>query len=168
MPFNLDHCIDAVADSLELTEGVGIIHTRRRLIRDEQSARAVLFDEDSGLINGWMVTPAAAATSVTVRNPGMQTAIPIGGGGGNLTTYQVQIEAYFGIDDANASEVTFRNTCERVVARLNAIGKLTAEMTFQLPADIETFGYTMFGGVFLLHSATIRAGFQGRVAYDGS
>jgi hypothetical protein len=165
--FNLEHCIEAVAASLEATAGVGMIHTRRRLVRTEQDAHAHFFHEEEGRINGWTITLAGSATSVTERHPGLRTTVPVANNG-NLVTYQLEIEAYYGIDDAAASEVAFRAVCESVIGRMNAIGKLTNDMTAQLPTDIETFGYVTFAGMFMLHFARIRTGFQGRAVYAGS
>lgn len=155
-------CATALATVLATVTGIGQIHTRRRIIRDEQALKTLMFVSAQNRINGWMISPAAANTTVTDRGPGHH-GIGVAGGGNALTTFQFQIEGYFGIDDAAASEDTFRDLSWDVARTINSYGLLNiAGISHQLPADVEQFGYIMLAGFSLLHYARIGVGFRGR------
>lgn len=145
----------------EVTDG-GQVHQYRRIIRDEQALRNLMWDGANDRINGWMISPANAEPAVTVRHPGYQ-AIGQSGGGQAETVFQFQIEAYFGIDDANASEVTFRDLVWQVADTLNGYGLLDIPGVIeQLPAQVGQFGYVMLAGFTFLHYARIDIAFRGR------
>lgn len=153
-------CRQAMANLLATVPGMGVVHQRRRIIREEQAIRDLLFS--GGRINGWMISPAASNTTVSERNPG-HTGIGVKGGGNILTTMQWQIEGYFGIDDAAGSEATFGDLAWGVADELNSYGALAIPgITHQLPADVEQFGYIMLAGFTLCHYARIGVGFRGR------
>jgi hypothetical protein len=161
-------CRAGLAAFLATVPDIGRIHQQRRIMRDEKGVKAVLFNPTTtvggraGWINGWMVSPAGANTTVTVRNPG-HAGIGISGGGNNLTTFQWQIEGYFGIDDANDTEQVFSDLAWSVANRLNGYGALgITGITMQLPADVEQFGYAFVAGWALLHYARIGVAFTGR------
>lgn len=160
MPFTPDGCRVALAAALATVPGIGVIHEYRRIIRDEQSARVHLFDGTR--INGWMIAPAGSNTAINVRNPGFQ-GIGTQGGGQVLTTFQFQIEAYYGLDDPGASEKTFMDLAWGVVLHLNRFGALAISgITHQLPADLEQVGFAMFANFYLVHYARIGIGFTGK------
>ncbi len=161
-------CRTNLAAFLATVPGIGTVHTYRRIMRDERGAKAVLWHPTTqvganpvGWMNAWMISPAGQATTVTERNPG-HAAIGASGGGNNLTTFQWTIEGYFGIDDANATELTFGDLAWDVAHRLNGYGGLFAGVTYQLPADVEQLGYAFVAGWALLHYARIGVGFRGR------
>lgn len=161
MAFTPAGCRAALAAVLATVPGIGVVHQRRRIVRNEQDAKTHLFDGTR--INGWMISPAASNTAISERNPGFN-AIGVSGGGRILTTLQWQIEGYYGIDDVAGSETTFSDLAFTVAMTINKIGLLNISgITHQLPADIEQQGYAMFAGLLLLHYCRIGVGFRGQV-----
>lgn len=160
MAFSPDACRVALAAALQAVPGVGRVHQYRRIVRDEQSARVHLFDGTR--INGWLVAPAGSNFSVNVRNPGF-AGIGVKAGGQVMTTFQFQVEAYYGLDDPGESERVFADLVWAAVADLNSYGALPISgIVHQLPADVEQFGYAMFANFYLVHYARIGIGFQGK------
>jgi hypothetical protein len=157
----------ALLDTLPgITGGLGRVHTRRRIVRDENAIRQLLVGPNSpdGKVNAWMIYPAAANTTVTQRHPGHH-GIGIQGGGNVMTTFQWAIDAYGAIDDSDEarSEETFQDLAWSVADTLNSYGLLAITgLVMQLPADIEQFGYVMLGNFAFYHYARIGVGFQGR------
>ena len=155
-------CVTALANLLATVPGMGVVHQRRRIIRDEQAIRDLLFAQAQNRINAWMISPAASNTTVTDRNPG-HAGKGVKGGGNVFTTFQWQIEGYFGIDDAAASEATFRDLSWAVADEMNAYGLLDIPgIVHQLQADVEQFGYILLAGLTLCHYARIGVAFQGK------
>lgn len=162
-------CRAALAALIETVPGIGagagIIHQRRRILRTEQDIKTLLVGSapaSAGLVNAWMVSPAATATSVTTRHPGFK-GIGVKGGGQALTVMQWQVEAYYQINDGAASETTFHDLVWTVVNELNQYGGLSIPgLVEQLPADIEQFGYIMLAGLALYHYAKVQIAFHGR------
>lgn len=148
-----------------ITAGAGIVHQRRRILRTELDIKTLLVGTNpasAGLVNGWMISPAATATTVTERHPGFN-AIGAKGGGQVLTTMQWQIEGFYQINDAAASENTFHDLAWAVTNELNQYGGLAiAGLVHQLGADIEQFGFIMFTGLSLMHYCKIQCAFQGK------
>ena len=160
MAFNLNECRTALAVALAAVPGIGRVHEYRRIVRDENSARLHLFDGTR--INGWMIAPSASNTAVNTRHPGF-TGIGVQGGGQVMTTFQLQIEGYYGLDDPGASEKAFGDLADAVILHLNRYGSLAISgVVHQLPADIEQFGYAMFANFYLVHYARIGIGFSGK------
>lgn len=161
-------CRDNLATFLATVPGMGTVHKQRRIMRDEVGAKGVLWHAGTqvgtnpvGWINAAMISPAGANTTVTERNPGHR-GIGVSGGGNNLTTFQWQIELYYGIDDRYATEITAADLAWDVATRLNGYGALFAGVSHQLPADVEQLGYAFVAGWALLHYARIGIGFRGR------
>lgn len=160
MAFEPNACRVALAAALNAVAGIGRVHEYRRIVRDEQTARVHLWDGTR--INGWMIAPAGSNTSVNVRNPGF-SGIGVKAGGQVMTTFQFQIEAYYGIDDPAGSERVFMDLAWAVVKDLNSYGALNISgIVHQLPADLELFGYAMFAQFYLVHYAKIGIGFTGK------
>lgn len=155
-------CVTTIAAVLATIGGIGNIHQYRRIIREEDQVNAHLFHTGQGRVNAWMISPSGANTTVTERHPG-HAGIGVKGGGNVLTTFQFQIEGYFGIDDTNASEQTFRDLSWAVADEFNAYGAIGIPgITHQLPCDLEQFGFAMVANFHLLHYCRIGIGFQGR------
>lgn len=153
---------DALAALLATVSGVGVVYKRRRIVRDENTARQILVPSGSvdGKVNAWMIYPAPNTTTVTERHPGMKRAAK--GGGNNITTMQWQIDAMFTVDDAAESEITAFDLAWAVADELNAYGVLDIPgAIMQLPADVEMFGFINMGNFVLYHYARISVAFQG-------
>lgn len=141
--------------------GAGKIHRYRRIIRNEAAIKALLANS-TGVVNAWMISPAAASTTVSERHPGFR-GIGVKGGGRAMSVMQWQIEGYYQIDDAAASEETFGDLVDLVHRELNSYGTLSiAGVTEQLPADVEQFGYIMLAGMALYHYCRIGVAFRGQ------
>lgn len=154
----------ALAALLATVSGIGVIHTRRRIIRDENAIRQLLVPSGNaeGHVNAWMIYPAGASTTVTKRNPGHHGK-GIKGGGNVFTTFQWQIDFYHYIDDAAATETTAFDLAWAVADELNAYGQLNIDgLVDQLPADVEQFGFVTLANFALYHYARIGVGFHGR------
>jgi len=155
-------CVDAIAAVIATVPNSGQVHKFRRVMRDEVSVKARLWDPVNSRMCGWMISPAAANTAITERNPG-HAGIGVKGGGNNFTTFQFTIEGYFTLDDANGSEATWRDLVWAVADEFNAYGALNISgVSHQLPCDVEQFGFVMLAGWGLLHYARIGIGFRGR------
>jgi hypothetical protein len=158
-------CADAVVAILNgiagISSGAGQVHARRRIVRSEGDIRAVMAG-NGGKVNCWMVSPAAADATVTERHSGFN-AIGQAGGGRVLVTYQLQVEAYFYIDDGAGTEETFRDLVDTVAMTLNGYGVLNIPgAIFQLPCNVEQFGFIMLAGLGLYHYARLGIGFRGQ------
>lgn len=165
----------AIAALITTVPGAGTrVHTQRRIVRDEQAMKRHLFDASLNKICGWMVSPAPSATAVPDVRPGY-VGHGVKGGGNVLTAFQFQIEAFHVLDDVNDSEQVFGDLVWAVADEFNAYGSIPAAaadgggslaVTFgldrQLPCAIDSFGYIMFAGSFLLHYARLDLGFIGR------
>lgn len=153
-----------LAAILATVPGMGIVHQRRRVIRDEQAVRDLLCPSGSDKINAWMIYPSSAATTVTTRGPGHR-GIGVSGGGNDFTAFQWLIDAYYQLDDASSSESVFYDLAWEVVRTVNSYGLLAITgLTHQGPMDIEQFGFANVAGVVLTHYARLQVMFQGRPA----
>jgi hypothetical protein len=160
-------CVDAVAALLAalpgITGGLGKVYKRRRIVRNEADVKAILAGT-GGKVNAWMVYPSAAGTTVTQRNPGFKGIGQKGGAEGNVnTTMQFSVDVYYQIDDVNGSEETFRDLVWAAVTEMNSYGTLPIPgIVFQVPTDVEQFGFIALAGAGLYHYARISCGFMGR------
>jgi hypothetical protein len=158
----------AIAALIATVPSSGQVHQQRRVIRDERALKTLLADPVTGRICGWMISPSPAGTAIPIVNPGY-VGHGVKGGGNVLTTFQFQIEGFYGLDDASNSEQTFADLAWAVCDEFNAYGSIPAAgggaiagLDRQLPTSIEQFGYIMFAGAFLLHYARLELGFIGR------
>lgn len=155
-------CVIAIADLLATVPGAGRVHAQRRIVRTEQQLKALFWDEAESRICGWMIAPSPSTTTVTERHPG-HAGKGVKGGGNAFTTFQFQIEGYFGLDDAHDSEAVWRDLTWAVASEFNAYGLLNiADVVQQLPCDVEQFGYAVLAGAPLVHYARLTIGFNGR------
>ncbi len=145
-----------------IAAGAGRVHERRRIIRNEAAIKSLL-SNPAGKVNAWMISPAAGNTTVTTRNPGFK-GIGQKGGGQVMSTFQWQIEGYYQIDDVLSSETVFNDLVFAVMLDLNSYGTLAIPgVVYQLPADVEQFGYIMLAGLALYHYCRIGVAFQGKI-----
>ncbi len=155
---------EALAALLATMPAVGIVHQRRRTIRDEQGVRKLLVPsgDRTGRVNAWMIYPSPATTTVSERQPGF-FGKGVKGGGVVMTTMQWSIDAYYQLDDEAGSEETFFDLVWSVADEINSYGQLAIDgLVHQLPADVDQFGFVMLAGSFLYHYAKIDIGFQGK------
>lgn len=157
-------CADALEAAINAMPNMGRVYKRRRPMKDDKTAKAILWAADLSRMQAWFISPAAANTTVVERNPGFR-GIGVQGGGDVQATLQWQIEGYCTLDDANDSETIFRDAVWNLSLELNKYGALNIPgVTHQLPADIEQFSYAFVAGWALLHYARIGIGFRGVAA----
>jgi hypothetical protein len=162
MAFTPGACVTAIAALIATVPKSGRVHAYRRAIRSEPQLKALLWDETEARVCGWMISPSPSTTTVSERHPGHHGK-GVKGGGNVMTTFQFQIEGYFGIDDAKASEMLWRDLTWAVASECNAYGLLNiAEVSHQLPCDVDQFGYASLAGFALVHYARLSVGFTGR------
>lgn len=155
-------CIAGVKTLVESVSGIGLVHDYRRIVRAEQDVKTLLHHPATGAVNAWMVALSPDSTAISQRNPG-HPGIGVKGGGNVLTTFQVQIEGYYGINDAAASEKTFRNLAWAVTDEANAYGLLNITgLVFQGPAQLHTVGFSLLANQWLFHYCRITLDLQGR------
>jgi hypothetical protein len=161
-------CRQAIQALLLTVPNIGQVHTRRRVVRDEQTLKTYLWDDVNGRICGWFISPARAGTVQTERHPGY-----IGhgakGGGNVFSTFRFQIEGIFGLNDAADSETTFSSLVYAVADEFEAYGSIPAAgggmipgLVEQLPISVEEFGYVAFAGAPLCHYTRMEIAFRGR------
>jgi hypothetical protein len=158
-PANL---IAQIVADLQAVPGIGLVYDRRRDVRDEPTARAIWYHEGQNRIHAWSVSLGEPAVNV-VRAPGFGPRAS-GQAGQVFGDIGIVIEAVFGIDDANASEVTFRNLVWDVQTRFNAIGLITADVVKQEPLRWERFGYLALAGMWRAHYAKLTCRYAGKLS----
>ncbi len=149
-----------------IAHGVGIVHTRRRIIRNEDEINALLVGpaHPEHKVNAWMVYPASNGTARTERHPGY-TGIGVKGGGRAMTTFRWSIDGYGAIDDAEGSEETFQDLAFLVADTFNKYGIVAIPgVVMQRPANLEQFGYIALANFALFHYARIDIEFEGQTA----
>lgn len=154
MAFDPETVIAAYVAKLGTIVGVGHVYDFKRDVKDEPTAQRIWFYEPENRINAWSVTLASASPVTTKRDPGFG---PIGSGqAGRVTSgVQIAIDAVFGIDDAAASEKTFRALVWTVMHAINGEGRLVAEFTHQEAMNWDQFGFLMLAGMYHVHYARL-------------
>jgi hypothetical protein len=106
---------------------------------------------------------AFAANNPVIADKGMGfKGVGQPGGGLVMTTVGFQIEAYYGLDDANDSEEAFANLAWLVASTLNSYGKLLDDVVTQGPCQIVKCTYAMLANKYLTHYAQLALSIQGR------
>ncbi len=164
-------CLNAIVALIDAIPNSGRVYNRRRIVRTENDVRRLLFDTDNNRICAWFVSPAVQAAAVPVRHPGY-SGIGVQGGGNVITTFSFQIDGYFGVDDTDgdtASQNTFWDLVWLVSQTFDSYGVIPKAgggaipgVNEQSPCEVGSFGYTMFAGSFLCHSAALGVAFRGR------
>lgn len=162
MPTDLltpDACRAGLATALAAIPGIGQVHRRRRIARDDREVTALFMT--GGIINAWLLSFAPTNAAMSHRQTGFN-AIGTPGGGRVLTTFLFQIEGYYGVDDANNSEETFANLAWLIAQTLNSYGLLAITgLVMQDACDLVQVTYAMLAGKFLTHYAKLTIALQG-------
>lgn len=158
MAFDPETLIAAAKTRIEGLSGIGLVHDFRRDVKDEPTARAVWYHEGQGRIHAWHVT-LGEPTAQTVRGPGFSSNQP-----GQITAdIRLVVEGVFGINDAAASEKTFRALCWNLQLRMNQQALLTVDVAHQDPFQWDRFGYLVLAGMYSVHYARFSCRYIGRV-----
>lgn len=162
MAFTPASLIAQAKADLEAIEGMGLVYDRRRDVRDEASAKRIWYCEEQNRIHAWSVT-LGEPTAKAERSPGFG---PRGSGqiGTVLTDMTLQYEGVFGINDADSSEVTFRDLCFEVMNAFNRYALMTPDVVNQGAMQWHTFGYLLLAGMYTVHYAKLSCTYRGRVA----
>lgn len=161
MAFDPEVVIAAYVAKLGSITGIGHVYDYKREVRDEPTAQRLWFFEPEGRINAWSVTLADATPVTTKREPGFG-GIGSGQAGRVTSGVQIAIDVVYGIDDAAASEKTFRALVWTVMHAINAEGKLVAAFTHQEPMNWDRFGYLTLAGMFHVHYARLTTAVLGQ------
>lgn len=141
--------VDALYAVIVSVDAAAKVHKYRRAMGDNRVVTSILTDTN-GKLNGGFIS----LESVPDGEKQMSTGL--------IATFRLKYEMFFGVDDANASEVTFRNKVEAVFLALNG-GRIYAAGSGQTPALMSTLSYFMTDGGVLLHYAELRVDITGRV-----
>lgn len=165
---NPDDCRKAIQALIQSVPNTGVVHLRRRIIRDEQSLKTHLWDVANSRVCGWFITPDRSNMVVNERNPGY-SGHGLKGGGNVISTFQFQIEGIFGVNDGADSETVFSNLVYAVASEFESYGTIAAAgggpipgILEQLAVTVEEWGYIMFAGSHLCHFTRLALGFRGR------
>ena len=156
----IETLIGACQTVLEGVSGIGRVHDYRREVRNESDARSLWVVDDTGQINAWQVTLGEPAVS-SVRHPGFG-AIGSSDRGTVLADISLVFEGVMGINDADASEKTFRALTFEIMRTFNGIGRVHADVVQQDPVQWTRFGYLVLAGIYMVHFAQLRCRFTGR------
>jgi hypothetical protein len=159
--FDPETVIAAYVAKLATISGIGNLYDYKREVRDEATAKALWWHEAQGRINAWSVTLDDAGPVTNARGPGFG-AVGSGQAGTVTTGVRIGIDAVFGINDAAASEKTFRALVWSVVHAVNGDGKLIAAFTHQEPMEWARFGYLTLAGMYHVHYARLTTSVIGR------
>jgi hypothetical protein len=136
----------AFADVLAaVSPSVGVIHQRRRALRSFDEAQAVLTDPASGKLSAAFLSLEALPEAE--RLMGRPASIRY------LLTARLRIELFRGFEDAEASEIDFRDAVWNALDAINKTGRVYAESTYQGAATCRTLTYMTVAGSLLLHYA---------------
>lgn len=153
MAFDVQAAMDATAGIVQDHTTVGKVSTYRRAIGTSSQLHAHLFDDATQTFNGAFLNLRA----ITVGD-GDRTL------GSVITEFAIQVEVFASIDDAAASEVTFRDRLFGITQAFNTRGKILAAASHQSPMSTETIGYIALADAVLLHYASLVYSLRGRTA----
>ncbi len=132
---------------LEAVAGVKNVHDYRRHSKfwDEFFKKHVGTEK---VVNSWEITRTEMAQDIRA----------VQGAGGNepfyFDTHFILITGYFTVNDENATEITFQDLVDAVVAAFRVKPLLNNATIIPKEAQAPSIGHTMFGGV-LVHTAEI-------------
>jgi len=141
----------AIKSTLEGVSGIGVVHDYERYASQQGTFRALYHSAAHGQIRGWNFRRVARAE----RSPAT---------GRHVVTARWQIRGYMALDDSAATEKTFDDLVEGVVAAFRADDTLGGVVDTLIVGDtagaqLEEAGPVMLAGV-LCHGA--RLGLQTR------
>ncbi len=146
-------CVTAIKTNLEAVAGAGVVHEYRRLLRNQSEASARLFDGTR--INAAFISMTGVPeVSREFGNPAVS---------GNLTTFGFAIEMFYGLDDAGASEKSFRDLVWATVNRFNSQGLILADASHQEPMTAR-IAYIELADATPLHYAELVFSLRGRTS----
>lgn len=158
MAFTPDGAVEAIATKLETVASVGRVHRYRRSVKRLEDV-ATLFRDDAS--TGKLFGAFVSVAGLPVGDP-RETGSPIGAG--VIQTVDLRIEMVRGVEDAEASEMTFRAAVFAALKALNTSKRVYADASWQGPASAPVLGYIEFGGSVVMHYTEISVSLRGRTS----
>lgn len=162
MAFTPDGAVEAVATQLETVASVGRVHRYRRSVKRLEDV-ATLFRDDT--TTGKLFGAFVSVAGLPVGDP-RETGSPTGAG--VIQTIDLRIEMMRAVEDAEASEMTFRASVFAALQALNTSKRLydygTGTYAVQGPASAPVLGYIEFGGSVVMHYTEITMSLRGRTS----
>ncbi len=139
----------AIVAMIEGVSGVGTVHARSRVTHDWGDFIAQFVDSNN-IVNGWTVM-STAVEEERLTNRSL------------VIRHEFTLRHYRGVDDANASEVSFDNHVEAVRDDFRESYDLSATCELHTPLTVPIKDIRMFGSV-LCHYAEGKIVCQERLA----
>lgn len=158
MAFVLEDAVEAIATQLETVAAVGRVHRYRRSVKRLEDV-ATLFRDDA--TTGKLFGAFLSVAGLPVGDP-RETGSPMGAG--VIQTVDLRIEMFRGVEDAEASDLTFRAAVFAALQALNTSKRIYAGASWQGPASAPVLGYIEFGGSVVMHYAEITLSLRGRTS----
>ena len=156
MAFTPDGAVEAVATQLETVAAVGRVHRYRRSVKRLEDV-ATLFRDDAS--TGKLFGAFVSVAGLPVGDP-RETGSPLGAG--VIQTVDLRVEMFRGVEDAEASEMTFRAAVFAALQALNTSKRVYTDASWQGPASAPVLGYIEFGGSVVMHYTEITLSLRGR------
>ncbi len=165
MSFTPAGAVSALAAVLRTAAPDTLVHEYRRTFRTQEE-----FAERT-LTDGTLGDPVVQAALVSVQSMTIDEprnfgngATAIGQGAGVMTTVAFKVEVVRGLQDAEASEVAFRNTVFAMMQAVNTLGKLYLAASWQGPMSATQISYLGLDDFTILHYATLEMTMKGRTS----
>lgn len=139
-----------IATIMRSDAGVEIVHEYDRFAKD-WSRTLALFSDSEGRINGWCVTRRAT--------PSRRDNVPTG-----LRTHKFLMRGFYGLQDVEATEITFQDVVERLQTAFDSNNILNGTVLDSGPLQVDVVEIRMFGNV-LCHYAELSLEARERVRY---
>lgn len=156
MAFTPDGAVEAIAAKLETVAAVGHVHRYRRSVKRLEDV-ATLFRDDAS--TGKLFGAFVSVAGLPVGDP-RETGSPLGAG--VIQTVDLRVEMFRGVEDAEASEMTFRAAVFAALQALNTSKRVYTDASWQGPASAPVLGYIEFGGSVVMHYTEITLSLRGR------
>lgn len=131
----------AIKTDLESVSGIGPVHEYIRLAKDWGTVLA-RFKDSHNKINSWMITREATPGEEDTRDSFERI-------------HHMKLIGVYGVQDSAATELTFQDLVEAIVAALHADTELGGTTYRSGPVQVATVEHRMFGAV-LCHYAELR------------
>lgn len=153
MAFTAEAAIDAIVATLEAVDGIGVVHNRRRILKNAAEIKDRMTSD--GRLNAAMVSWLGMPETLT--DFGSPTRA------GAVSTLNFRIEIFYGVDDEAASEVDFRALVWNVATAFNGAGLVYAGASHQDRLTVDEVGHLMLAEIAIVHYARMTIAFRGRV-----
>ena len=123
----------AVKSKLLTISGISIVHDYLRW-SNHWNTFLSLFKTDADIINGWMITRDKTPSRISSRTTAERE-------------HNIRLIGVYGLDDSEATEITFQAQVEAITAAFDADCDLGGTTFKCKPCQVEVFEPRMFGSV---------------------